>query len=150
MLELPARQIPFLEKTAMRKLTAYIATGVAITASAFAASSDSHKMTLEDLLSVEAIGEAALSPDGKTFAITRGGQIDLLPSDGGWPITLTSSTGGKSGLNWSPDSRYIAYASQGSIWTVPVDGGQPKRLTNAFPASGGDPRQSADRGPQWS
>lgn len=134
----------------MRKLTAYIATSVAITASAFAASSDSHKLTLEDLLSVEAIGEAALSPDGKTFAITRGGQIDLLPSDGGWPVTLTSSAGGKSGLNWSPDSRYIAYASQGSIWTVPAEGGRPNRLTHAYPASSGDPRQAADRSPQWS
>jgi len=117
---------------------------------AFAAPVDSHKLTLEDLLSAESIGDASLSPDGKTFAITRGGQIDLLPSEGGWPVTLTSSAGGKAGLNWSPDSRSIAYASQGSIWTVSVDGGQPKRLTHAYAASDGDPRNAADRGPQWS
>lgn len=134
----------------MRTLAAYVTTCFAIAAAAYAGSPDSHKLTLEDLLSVEAISDAALSPDGKTLAITRGGQIDLLPSDGGWPVALTSSAGGKSGLNWSPDSRYIAYASQGSIWTVPADGGQPKRLTNAYPASAGDPRQAADRGPQWS
>ena len=102
---------------------------------------------VEYLLSAEGIGDAALSPDGKTFAITRGGQIVLMPSDGGWPVTLTSSTGAKAGLNWSPDSRYIAYASQGSIWSVPVEGGQPKRLTHASPASGGDPREGqAGRG----
>jgi dipeptidyl aminopeptidase/acylaminoacyl peptidase len=118
-------------------------TGVAL----FAA--DSHRLTLEDLLSAEPIGDAALSPDGKTFALTRAGQIDLLPADGGWPVTLTSSAGAKSGLNWSPDSRVIAYASQGSIWTVAIDGGPPKRLTHAYPGEG-DPRQASDRAPQWS
>jgi dipeptidyl aminopeptidase/acylaminoacyl peptidase len=129
----------------MRLFSAFV-----FTMAAFAASPDSHKLTLEDLLSAEAIGDATLSPDGKTFAIARGGQIDLLPSEGGWPVTLTSAAGGKSGLNWSPDSRYIAYASQGSIWAVPVDGGQPKRLTHAYPAAEGDPRQASDRNPQWS
>ena len=108
-----------------------------------------HRLTLEDLLSAEPIGDAALSPDGKTFALARAGQIQLLPADGGWPVTLTSSAGAKSGLDWSPDSRAIAYASQGSIWTVSVDGGPPKRLTRALPGEG-DPRQAGDRAPQWS
>jgi Tol biopolymer transport system component len=126
----------------MRTLFAFF-TGVAL----FAA--DSHRLTQEDLLSAEPIGDAALSPDGKTFALTRAGQIALMPAEGGWPVTLTSSAGGKSGLSWSPDSRAIAYASQGSIWTVGVDGGPPKRLTHAFPGEG-DPRQASDRAPQWS
>ena len=112
--------------------------------------SDTHRITLEDLVSVEPFGQTALSPDGKTVAMTHGGQILLLPSEGGWPITLTTTAGGKSGLNWSPDGRQIAYASQGSIWTVPVAGGQPRRLTNAPPPSEGDPRQAGDRTPQWS
>lgn len=30
-------------------------------------------LTLQDLLSVEPIGESALSPDGKTIALTRSG-----------------------------------------------------------------------------
>jgi dipeptidyl aminopeptidase/acylaminoacyl peptidase len=108
-----------------------------------------HRLTLEDLLSVEPIGQTALSPDGKTFAITRAGQIELLPADGGWPVTLTSTVGGKSGLNWSFDGRKIAFVSQGSIWVVPAVGGAPRRLTNA-PAGEGDPRQAGDRNPQWS
>src|SRR5579862_8961218 len=90
-----------------------------------------HRFTLEDLVSVEPIGETALSPDGKTFAMTRNGQIVLMPAEGGWPVTLTSSTGGKSGLSWSPDGRAIAFASQGGIWTVSVAGGAPRRLTSA-------------------
>jgi len=108
-----------------------------------------HRLTLEDLLSPEAIGEAALSPDGKIFAMSRNGQIVLMPAEGGWPVTLTSAAGGKSGLSWSPDGRQIAYASRGGIWTVAVAGGDPRRLTNAA-AGAGDPRQSADRAPQWS
>ena len=107
------------------------------------------RLTLQDLLSVEPIGETALSPDGKTVAFVRSGQIDLLSTSGGWPILLTSTQGGKTGLSWSPDGMHLAYASQGSIWAVPVAGGVPKRLTNA-PAGSGDPRQAADRAPQWS
>jgi len=108
-----------------------------------------HRLTLEDLVSVEALGETVLSPDGKTFAMTRGGQIVLMPAGGGWLTTVTSTAGGKSGLSWSPDGRTIAYASQGGIWTVPANGGSPRRLTNAA-AGPGDPRQATDRQPQWS
>ena len=107
------------------------------------------RLTLQDLLSVEPIGETALSPDGNTIALTRSGQIVLLPAAGGWPIPLTSSLGGKSELAWSPDGKQIAYASQGSIWVVSTSGGLPRRLTDA-PAGGGDPRQATDRGPRWS
>ena len=107
------------------------------------------RLTLQDLLTVEPIGESALSPDGKTIALTRSGQIVLLPAEGGWPVPLTSTQGGKSGLAWSPDGKRIAYAGQGSIWVVSASGGAPHRLTNA-PAGGGDPRQATDRAPRWS
>ncbi|HMJ63656.1 MAG TPA: hypothetical protein VK493_17925, partial [Bryobacteraceae bacterium] len=105
------------------------------------AQTPTHRLTLNDLLSVEPIGDTALSPDGKSVALVREGQRSLLPSEGGWPVTLTSGAGGKSGLTWSPDGRRIAYASGGSIWSVNADGGQPKRLTHAVPGEG-DPRQS--------
>ncbi len=107
------------------------------------------RLTLQDLLSAEPIGETALSPDGKTFALVRNQQIALLPANGGWPVTLTSTQGGKSGMAWSSDGKRLAYASQGSIWTVPAEGGAPARLTNA-PPGGGDPRQATDREPRWS
>src|SRR5437868_5202101 len=107
------------------------------------------RFTLEDIASVQPVGQTALSPDGKTVAMLRSGQVLLLPAAGGWPITLTTSPGGKSGLSWCPDGSRIAYASQGSIWTVAVKGGQPRRLTRSL-AGAGDPRQSGDRDPQWS
>jgi hypothetical protein len=68
-------------------------------------------LTLHDLLSFEPVGDYALSPDGKTIALTRAGQIVLLPSGEGWHVLLTSTQGGISGLDWSPDSKQIAYAS---------------------------------------
>src|ERR1700733_8111691 len=77
-------------------------------------------LTLQDLLSVEPIGETALSPDGKTIALTRNGQIVLMPAGGGWPVAVTSTTGGKSGIAWSPDGKKLAFVSQGSIWVVPA------------------------------
>jgi dipeptidyl aminopeptidase/acylaminoacyl peptidase len=106
-------------------------------------------LTLQDLLSVDAQIDAAISPDGKTIAFGRGGQIVLMPSTGGWPETLTSTLGGKSGAAWSPDGKTIAFASQGNIWVVSASGGSPRRLTSS-PAGGGDPRQATDRGPSWS
>jgi dipeptidyl aminopeptidase/acylaminoacyl peptidase len=107
------------------------------------------RITLQDILTPDGIGGTALSPDGKTLALTRDGQIELLPVEGGWPVTLTSTQGGKSGLAWSPDGKQLAFVSQGGIWVVSVAGGAPRRLTNT-PAGGGDPRQAADRAPQWS
>ncbi len=108
-----------------------------------------NRLTLDDLLSVEGVGETALSPDGKTFALIQGGQIALMPEGGGWPVALTTTPGSKSDINWSPDGRMLAYASLGSIWVVPSAGGPPRRLTSAAPGAG-DPRLSADRAPRWS
>lgn len=136
----------------MRKFAIILAAGGSMLAPMMLAPvmfAQGRRLTLEDLLSVEAVGETALSPDGKTFAMTRSGQIVLMPVDGGWPVTLTSTTGGKSGLSWSPDGRAIAFASAGGIWTVSTQGGAPRRLTNATPG-GGDPRSASDRAPQWS
>ena len=107
------------------------------------------KLTLEDLASVEGVQAPRLSPDGKLFALSWQGQIVLVSSDGGWPTPLTSTPGGKSGLDWSPDGKFIAYASGGAIWTVPAGGGQPARLTEGV-SGPGDPRTAADRSPRWS
>jgi dipeptidyl aminopeptidase/acylaminoacyl peptidase len=107
------------------------------------------RLTLNDLVSAEGVQAPALSPDGRTFALSWQGQIVLLPAEGGWPIPLTSNAGGKSGIDWSPDGRLLAYAGNGAIWTVPVAGGQPVRLTEGARGSG-DPRTATDRAPQWS
>src|ERR1700761_3658715 len=130
--------------------TSALILGIACAAAApWAQSQSKPHLTLQDIVSPDGIGPAALSPDGKTFALTREGQIVLLPVNGTWPTTLTITTGGKAGLAWPPDGKRLAYVSQGSIWVVSIAGGAPRRLTNA-PAGEGDPRQAADRDPQWS
>jgi dipeptidyl aminopeptidase/acylaminoacyl peptidase len=124
-------------------LAVIVATTVTTTATSGA------RITFDDLASLESIGAPVLSPTGTELAFVDNGQIALMPADGGWPIRLTTTPGGKSGLAWSPDGRSIAFASQGSIWTVPSRGGEPRRLTHAAPG-GGDPRQATDRTPRWS
>ena len=54
--------------------------------------SEIRRFTLEDTLAVEPIGETALSPDGKTFALARSG----------WRVLLTTIAGTKRGLHCSP------------------------------------------------
>jgi hypothetical protein len=69
-------------------------------------------LTLQDLLSVEPIGESALSPDGKTIALTRSGQIALLPSEGAGPYCSPARKEanpvwpGRGSLRWSTASSY--------------------------------------------
>lgn len=65
-------------------------------------------LTLQDLLSTNPITETALSPDGKTVAFTRESQVLLMPAEGGWPVQLTTTNGGKSGVSWSPDGNGFA------------------------------------------
>jgi dipeptidyl aminopeptidase/acylaminoacyl peptidase len=114
-----------------------------------ALSQNGSRLTLQDLVSIAPMGETVLSPDGSTFAISRNGQIELMPASGGWPEPLTSTIGAKSGISWSPDGKRLAFVSSGSIWIVPVTGGAPRRLTNAPPGPG-DPRSATDRSPVWS
>src|SRR3989441_1791999 len=136
------------EATMFHKLLRYMIVLTALV-TAVTAQSKVEKITLEDLLAVEPLGAPALSPDGTQFAMVRNEQIVLMPSDGGWPVTLTTTAGTKSGVAWSPDGKMLAYASQGGIWLVDAGGGEPRRLTNA-PAGSGDPRGASDRQPQWS
>ncbi len=108
------------------------------------------RLTLQDLADTSGLQQVSLSPDGRQFAIVRGGQIELVSSAGGWPVALTTTPSGKQGVRWSPDGHVLAFVSEGSIWTVSATGGQPARLTDARQHNGGDPRTAADRDPQWS
>lgn len=106
------------------------------------------RITPGDLEAVYSPLHPVLSPDGKYFAIVQRGQIALLPVEGGWPIGLTTTPGGKSEISWSPDSGELAFVSGGSIWVVPTSGGQPRKLTGGLPGPG-DPRVAADHTPKW-
>ena len=134
------------------RIASHALAGTLLAAPALLAQTDAHVHTLrlEDLLAVQPIGDTVVAPDGKTLAFVRAGQIYLQLVGGGWPVALTAGGAVKTGIRWSPDGKAIAFASHGSIWTVPAAGGAPRRLTDAPPGSTGDPRQAADRAPQWS
>jgi dipeptidyl aminopeptidase/acylaminoacyl peptidase len=105
-------------------------------------------ITLEDLITTTPSRPGVLSPDGKSFAILRNGQIVLEPTTGGPAVPITATTGAKSEVSWSPDSRKLAYVSQGDIWIVSAAGGQPLKLTDG-PVGPGDPRGATDHIPKW-
>jgi dipeptidyl aminopeptidase/acylaminoacyl peptidase len=49
------------------------------------------------------------SPDGKTLLFLRGGQIQLIPADGGEPRALTHHTTSPSTPVWSPDGAVVYF-----------------------------------------
>jgi Tol biopolymer transport system component len=94
--------------------------------------------------------EPAWSPDGNTLVYTSRGvsglrDLHTVPSAGGSPSILVSSSNDDASPHWSPAGDRIAFASNRSgnwdIWTVPAEGGAETQVTtNPF----------ADRGPVWS
>ena len=75
----------------------------------------------------------AISPDGKTIALSYQGDIFTVPSNGGTAKQITSNAAFDSYPVWSPDGSHIAFASnrEGSIdvWVMDANGGIPKRVT---------------------
>lgn len=107
-------------------------------------------LTIDDLLSTSTRETAGvLSPDGRYFAVTKSGQVAIVPVRGGTPKILTKTPEQKADLSWSHDSKHIAYISQGDVWTIGLLGNEdPLRLTHD-PAGPGDPRGATDHHPLW-
>ncbi len=94
----------------------------------------------------DAVGQPALSPDGRMLAFLRAGQpvatlsslggpgqiyVKLLPN--GEPVQLTHDNFGRLGPAFSPDGSRVAYTVtrpnwQWDTWVVPVLGGEPHLL----------------------
>ncbi|MBZ5633317.1 MAG: serine/threonine-protein kinase [Acidobacteriia bacterium] len=87
----------------------------------------------------DAVGQPALSPDGRMLAFIRSsdtfvapGQVYVKTLPDGEPVQLTHDDLNKHSPVFSPDGSRIAYAAAGDTWVVPVVSGQPRPwLTNA-------------------
>src|ERR1051326_1380213 len=75
--------------------------------------SDANGAHQHQLTRGEADKDARFSPDGKTIAFLRDGNIWLLPLEGGESRQLTSFTTGAADPLWSPNGKWIAFSSDG-------------------------------------
>ncbi|APW63915.1 Dipeptidyl aminopeptidase BIII [Paludisphaera borealis] len=115
---------------------------VSIAASASLEAAD-RPMTVDDLLSVKAVGDPQLAPDGRSIVYVvseldrstdkTNSSLWLVSSDGGEPKRLTTATGVNNHPRWSPDGKSVAFVSSRSgssqVWLLPIDGGEARQVT---------------------
>jgi dipeptidyl aminopeptidase/acylaminoacyl peptidase len=102
--------------------------------------------TFNDLAKIRRVGDAQLSPDGRTIAFTIGDvnvaenrtltQVYTIPVAGGTPRQLTRGTSSNSSPRWSPDGKKIAFTTVGQIWTMDADGDDKKQITKISTGAG--------------
>lgn len=108
---------------------------------------DSHPNSLFDIdtyLSLKAISEITVSPDGEflTYTVTRNdlekdesaSAVWMQPTAGGAPLRMTESGSSAWSPQWSPDDRYLAVLSDREggvtqVWLLDRRGGDASQLT---------------------
>jgi len=77
--------------------------------------------------------QTAISPDGSQIAFSHGGDIFVVPAEGGRAVPLTLNAAYDGNPVWSPDGEHIAFASDRfggfDVFVMPAEGGEAKRLT---------------------
>jgi dipeptidyl aminopeptidase/acylaminoacyl peptidase len=112
-----------------------------------------------DLLRIQWVSDARLSPDGRLVAFTvthLDEEVDdyrtviwLVPADGSTPPRrFTGGSGKDSAPRWSPDGTRLAFLSdreggKAQIYVIGITGGEARRLT-AIPQGAGAPVWSPD------
>ena len=99
----------------------------------------------EDVLSLQSVGGAVISPDGKHIAFTvrstewKDNRYDneiWLSRDGGKPVQITRTAKNSSGTpRWSPDSKWIGFladrGAKNQVYLISAMGGEAVQLTRA-------------------
>ncbi len=125
-----------------RKFVAVVALCCAIAGGAMAQESAKHAMTFDDLIKLQRVAEAQVSPDGKWVAYTvatpdmeanrNASNIWMVATAGGEAIQLTQS-GKDSSPVWSPDGKTIAFISSrggdSQVYLLSMEGGEAHPLT---------------------
>ena len=121
-------------------------------------SSDTRKITIEDLYQFKFVAKPRISPDGQrvAFVVTTidertyeyRSSIWMVPTAGGEAKRFTYGPDNTHSPSWSPDSRWLAFVSERSgetadksekeqkkhgkdkpqIWLIPTDGGEAHQL----------------------
>ena len=105
-----------------------------------------HTFSIKDLLALDRIADARVSPDGARVVYTRRttdleqnrGRKDLWVVDlaGGAPVRISSNPENEDAPRWLPDSRTILYlqkhAGAVQVWQTSSDGAPPTQVTH-FP-----------------
>jgi dipeptidyl aminopeptidase/acylaminoacyl peptidase len=92
-----------------------------------------------EMIRMRRVGDAQLSPDGRTIAFTIGDvsvpenrtltQIYTMPAGGGNFRQITRGERSASSPRWSPDGRRIAFVTGGQIWIMDADGDNRRQIT---------------------
>jgi dipeptidyl aminopeptidase/acylaminoacyl peptidase len=111
------------------------------------AASRRDRLTVEQIVAVDAPREPRLSPDGRRIAYTAeaGGtqQVFILDLRPGLARQLTASEHPVSDPQWSPDGARVAFVREKAIWIMGVDGSRPTLVTD-HPAGSSAPSWAPD------
>jgi dipeptidyl aminopeptidase/acylaminoacyl peptidase len=103
-----------------------------------------HPISVNDLLSMERLGDPKVSPDGKTFAFSVGTpdlasnktahDLYLGAVDGSWTRRITAPGTSNSQARWSRDGKAVFFVSGRSgsaqVWKLALDGGEATQVTH--------------------
>jgi len=117
---------------------------VCVSGAMVSASGESHRFSVHDMLAMERVSDAQVSPDGELIVFTvrttdmeeNKGSTDLwlVGSDGKGRRRLTSHRGGDSNPRWSADGGSVWFISDRSessqVWRIRVDGGEALQVTD--------------------
>ncbi len=105
---------------------------------------ETHPFSVRDMLAMERVGDAHVSPDGSRVVFVKRstdmeanrGRSDLwtVGVDGTGLRRLTSHPAGEHNPCWSADGRYVWFLSSRSgssqVWKIAVDGGEAEQVTD--------------------
>ena len=126
----------------MRNAVIFAAVMMACCGAASAQEVAKHAITFDDLIKLQHVAEAQVSPDGKWVAYTvatpdmdanrNASNIWIVPTAGGEAMQLTQS-GKDSSPAWAPDGKTIAFLSSRSgdsqVYVLSMEGGEAHALT---------------------
>jgi dipeptidyl aminopeptidase/acylaminoacyl peptidase len=104
---------------------------------------DTHAFGVQDMLAMDRIADARVSPDGKRVLFTlsatdleanrRRTDLWIADVDGGKPRALTTHPAADFNGRWMPDGKSIVFLSTrgggAQVWQLAVDGGEAQQLT---------------------